>query len=224
MKRCEFCGTNLPVHANFCVICGRPFARGTLADHTFQQALATPAPNTSPLLSSLLYPIIMNAETSPRDTDVSVRNRWVEWGMTSNSPQFPERRTDKSGAVLPDLLVPRMLAMQGPASSKGQAPMVPGTTQGGGVSPVPGSTPPPTPNRPQDTGVSAPPQTTALAQQSRPKQPLYHFEPPVHHPIYLPQPTPSRPTPESEHHHPGLCMHSDHILLDCMAQPPLPRG
>src|SRR6266700_2700847 len=122
MKRCEFCGKDLPVHANFCFSCGRSLAE-------------------------------------------------------------------------------RTLSMQGLAQSGGQAPMVPGTPQVGGVPRVPGNTPSPAPNRPQGTGTSAPPQASTLAQQSRRKQPLYHFEPPVHHPIYLPQPTPPQPTPEPEHHH-----------------------
>src|SRR5215469_12871544 len=59
MKRCEFCGTDLPLDANFCSKCGRPLAERTpvVFDHTFPKASTTPAPNTPRLLSSLLYDI-----------------------------------------------------------------------------------------------------------------------------------------------------------------------
>ena len=62
MKRCKFCGTDLPVHANFCGNCGRPLAERTPVafDYTDPEASATPAPNTPPLFSSLLYAIIVN--------------------------------------------------------------------------------------------------------------------------------------------------------------------
>src|SRR2546422_845838 len=62
MKRCEFCGTDLPVQANFCGNCGRPLAERTQVafDYTHPEAAATPAPNTPPLFSSLLYAIIVN--------------------------------------------------------------------------------------------------------------------------------------------------------------------
>ncbi len=138
MQRCEFCGSNLPVNAQFCSNCGHP--------------------------------------------------------------QFSDHKTNENEAVLPDLLLPGMLAMQGQMPSSAQAPMIQGTPQVGGVPSVqgtpavPGNAPPSVPGLAHGAGSPAPAQAPGWEAQHRPESPPHHYQA-VHHQ------QPTQPLHELEHHH-----------------------
>ncbi len=148
MRRCEFCGSEFPDNARFCGTCGHllPDRTQAVIDYTGQLTTEISSPNTPPLLSGPSYPIIVNAETGQLDTDVTIRHRWVEGGMTPDNPQFPERQADENETVQDEnetvqeeILLPWMLPIEGQPPAAGQAPMVPGTPQVGGVPSVPGT-------------------------------------------------------------------------------------
>ena len=140
MQRCEFCGSNLPVNAQFCSNCGHP--------------------------------------------------------------QFSDHKNDENVAVLPDLLLPGMLAMQEQMPSSAQAPMIQGTPQVGGVPSVhgtpavPGNAPPSVPGLAHGAGSPAPAQAPGWEAQHRPDSPPHHYQA-VHHP----QPTSPLHELEHQHHH-----------------------
>ncbi len=153
MQRCQFCGSDLPLHAHFCSNCGHllPDRTQAVIYYTNQLATDSSSPNTPPLFSSPSYPIIVNAETGQLDTDVTIRHRWVEGGMTPDNPQFPERQADENETVQEEILLPWVLPIEGQLPYAGQAPMVSGTPQVSGVPTVPG-----TPAAPGNAPLSGP--------------------------------------------------------------------
>ena len=153
MQRCEFCGSDLPVNAQFCGNCGHPLSNGIMSatDITYPPATGDPAPQTPPLFSSPSYPNIQGTGMGWEGTDATFRTSWSTVDMESVNPQFSDHKTDENEAVLPDLLLPGMLAMQGQMPASAQAPMIQGTPQVGGVPfvhgtpAVPGNAPPSVP-------------------------------------------------------------------------------
>src|SRR6266581_1050812 len=179
MQNCEFCGSDLPVNAQFCGNCGHILADRTQTATIFTNPPASgiPAPNTPPLFSSPSYPTIQNTQTG-REDDATLQTRWSDADTVSMNPQFPERRTDENEVILPEMLLPGMLAMQGQMPPAGQAPMVQGTPQVGGVPSVqgtpslPGNAPPSGPSFAHGAGSSAPPHAPNWAPQAPPHQPV----------------------------------------------------
>ena len=137
MQRCEFCGSELPVNARFCGNCGHmlPDSGMTVTDITNPPATGIPDPQTPPLFSSPLYPNIQGSGMGWQDSDSTLRTRWSAADIESVNPQFTGRKTDENEAVLPDFLLPGMLAMQGQMPSPAQAPMVQAGGSSDGFSP-----------------------------------------------------------------------------------------
>ncbi len=235
MQRCEFCGSELPVNARFCGNCGYmlpdsgmtvtdityPSATGipdsqtdsgmTVTDITNPPATGIPDPQTPPLFSSPLYPNIQGSGIGWQDSDSTLRTNWSAADIESVNPPFTDRKTDENEAVLPDLLVPGMLAMRGQMPSPAQAPMVQGIPQVGGVPSVqgtpatPGNVPQSIPGPAHGAASSAPayapqePQSIPVHQQ--PVQHPWHQPPPQYsQPVHQPQPT-SPPHEQGPHHH-----------------------
>src|SRR6266566_1317609 len=230
MQHCESCGSDLPLNAHFCGNCGRLLADRTQAatGFTYPPAAGTPALNTPPLFSSPSYPNIASTARGWEDADATLQSSWSGAELTQSNPQFPERSTGESRAVLPDMLLPGMLAVQGQMPSAGQAPMVQGTPQVGGVPSVqgapatPGSAPPSVPGLAHGAGSSAlspaPTWEQHSPQHMQPHYPPVHHPqpqpPPYHPPVHHPHPTPPPHPPEHHlhhHHHTGpLHAHRPH--------------
>jgi hypothetical protein len=230
MQHCESCGSDLPLNAHFCGNCGRLLADRTQAatGFTYPPVAGTPAPNTPPLFSSPSYPNIAGTARGWEDADATLQSSWSGAELTQSNPQFPERSTGESRAVLPDMLLPGMLAVQGQIPSAGQAPMVQGTPQVGGVPSVqgapatPGSAPPSVPGLAHGAGSAAPSPAPTWEQHSpqhmQPHYPPVHHPqpqpPPYHPPVHHPHPTPPPHPPEHHlhhHHHTGpLHAHRPH--------------
>ena len=225
MQRCEFCGSELPVNARFCGNCGHmlPDSGMTVTDITNPPATGIPDPQTPPLFSSPLYPNIQGSGMGWQDSDSTLRTRWSAADIESVNPQFTGRKTDENEAVLPDFLLPGMLAMQGQMPSPAQAPMVQGTPQFGGVPSVqgtpaaPGNVPQSIPGPAHGAASSAP----SYAPQEAQSIPIHHqqvqhpgYQPPPHHyqPVHHPQPTSPPHDLEHKHHHTGplLRTHKPH--------------
>ncbi len=204
MQRCEFCGSDLPVNAQFCGNCGHPLPNGIMSatDITYPPATGDPAPQTPPLFSSPSYPNIQGTGMGWEGTDATFRTSWSTVDMESVNPQFSDHKTDENEAVLPDLLLPGMLAMQGQMPASAQAPMIQGTPQVGGVpfihgTPVvPGNAPPSVPGLAHGAGSPTSAQAPGWEAQHRPESPPHHYQA-VHHP----QPTPPPHELEHQHHH-----------------------
>src|SRR5947207_716687 len=141
MQRCEFCGSELPVNARFCGNCGRFLADRTEAvtEITYPSAPGIPDPQTPPLFSSPVYPNIQGSGMGWQDSDTTFRTRWSAADIESANPQFKDRKSDENEAVLPDFLLPGMLALPGQMPSPAQTPMVQGMPQVGGVPSVQGT-------------------------------------------------------------------------------------
>src|SRR6266849_9652982 len=141
MKHCEYCGSESPVDAQFCGNCGRMLADSyaTVTDITNPPATGIPEPQTPPLFSSPHNPNIQGSGMGWQDTDSTLRTRWSVEDMERANQQFTDRKTDENEAILPDLLLPGMLAIQGQMPSPAQAPMVQGSPQFGGVPSVQGT-------------------------------------------------------------------------------------
>src|SRR6266581_1008565 len=225
MQRCEFCGSELPVNARFCGNCGHmlPDSGMTVTDITYPSATGIADPQTPPLFSSPLYPNLQGSGIGWQDTDSTLRTRWSAADIESVIPPFTDRKTDENEAVLPDLLVPGMLAMQGQMPSPAQTPMVQGIPHVGGVPSVQGT--PATPgNVPQSIpgpahGAASPaPSYAPQEPQSIPvhQQPVQHpwQQPPPQYsqPVHQPQPgSPPHEQPHQHRHHTGpLHQHSQH--------------
>src|SRR6266480_7607717 len=240
MQRCEFCGSELPVNARFCGNCGYmlpdsgmtvtdityPSATGipdsqtdsgmTVTDITNPPATGIPDPQTPPLFSSPSYPNIQGSGIGWQDADSTLRTNWSAADIESVNAQFTGRKTDENEAVLPDVLVPGILAMQGQMPSPAQAPMVQGIPHVGGVPSVqgtpaaPGNVPQSIPGPAHGAASSAPsyaaqePQSIPVHQQ--PVQHPWHQSPPQYsQPVHQPQPTspPHEPGPHHHRHHTG---------------------
>src|SRR6266480_154965 len=216
MQRCEFCGSELPVNARFCGNCGHmlPDSGMTVTDITYPSATGIADPQTPPLFSSPLYPNLQGSGIGWQDTDSTLRTNWSAAGIESVNPPFTDRKTDEHEAVLPDVLLPGMLAMQGQMPSPAQAPMVQGIPQVGGVPSVQGT--PATPgNVPQSIpgpahgAASSAPAYAPQEPQSIPvhQQPVQHpwQQPPPHYaqPVHQLQPTPPPHEQGPHHHHTG---------------------
>ena len=137
-------------------------------------------------------------------TDSTLRTSWSVEDIERVNPQFTHRITDENDAVLPDLLLPGMLAMQGQMPSPAQAPMVQGTPQFGGVPSVqgtpatPGNVPQSIPGPAHGAASSAP----SYAPQEAQPNPIHYqqvqhpgYQPPPHHyqPVHQPQTIPHLP-------------------------------
>ena len=216
MQRCQFCGSELPVNARFCGNCGNmlPDSGMTVTDITNPPATGIPDPQTPPLFSSPLYPNIQGSGMGWQDSDSTLRTRWSVADIESVNPQFTGRKSDDNEAVLPDFLLPAMLAMQGQMPSPAQTPMVQGTPQIGGVPSVqgtpaaPGNVPQSIPGPAHGAASSAP----SNAPQEAQSIPIHHqqvqhpaYQPPPHHyqPVHHPQPTSPPHGLEHKHHHTG---------------------
>ena len=212
MKHCEFCNMELPDNAQFCGNCGRKITDGyvTVTDFESPLEMGIPERQTPPLFSSPQYPNVQDLRTGWQDADSSFQTRWDVEGMDQVGSQFIHRITDENDAVLPDLLLPGMLAMQNQMPSPAQAPMVHGTPQFGAVSSVqgspvtPGNVPQSIPGPAHGAASSAPYNAPQEAQSI----PIYHqqlqnpaYQPPAHfyQPVHVSKPTP--PSQELEHHH-----------------------
>src|SRR5947207_12720290 len=141
MHRCEFCGSELPVNARFGGACGHMLLDSgmTVTDITNPPATGIPDPQTPPLFSNPSYPNIQGTGMQWQDSNSTLRTSWSTADMERVNPQFKDRKSDENEAVLPDLLLPGMLAMQGQMPSPTLAPMVQGTPQVGGVPSVQGT-------------------------------------------------------------------------------------
>ena len=213
MIRCEFCSSELPVNAQFCGNCGYKIDDRYKTVTDFDNPLGTPISErqTPPLFSSPLHPDIQGSGLGWQDTNSTFQSSRSDEDIWPINPQFAHRITDENDALLPDLLLPGMLAMQGQLQSPPQAPMVQGTPQFGAVPYVqgtpatPGNVPQSIPG-PAHEAASAPsyaPQEaqTLPAQNQHVQYPAY--QPPQHHyqPVRLLQPTPSPNELAHEHHH-----------------------
>ena len=211
MQRCETCGSDLPVNAYFCGNCGRFLAdrTKTVTEITNPPVTGIPEPNTPPLFSSPSYPNLQNTGMGWQDLDFTLQTRWSAADRERVNPQFTDK-TDENDALLPDVLLPGMLAMQGQMPSPAQAPMVQGTPQIGAVPSVqgapvaPGNVPQSIPG-PVHGAASPAPSYAPQEPQSIPvhQQPVQHpaYQPPQHfyQPVHHPQPT--SPLHEQEPHH-----------------------
>ena len=212
MKHCEFCNMELPVNAQYCGNCGRKIVDryGTVTDYENPLEMGIPERQTPPLFSSPQYPNVQDLRTGWQDTNSSFQTRWDVEGMDQIGPQFIHRITDENDAVLPDLLLPGMLAMQNQMPSPAQAPMVQGTPQFGAVPSVqgspmaPGNVPQSIPGPAHGAASSVP----SYAPQEAQSIPIHHqqlqnpaYQPPAHfyQPVHMSKPTP--PPQELEHHH-----------------------
>jgi IPT/TIG domain len=222
MRHCEFCNMELPVNAQYCGNCGHRLddRYATVTDYGNPVATSDPTPQTPPLFSSPQHPDLQDFRTGWQDTDSSFQTRWDVEGMEQIDLQFTHRITDENDAVLPDLLLPGMLAMQSQVPSPAQVPMVQGTPQFGGVPSVQGS--PVTPGNipqsipgPANGAASVPPYAPQEAQsipiqhqqlQYASSQPPAHFYQPVH----LPKSTPPPHELEPHDHSGSLHEHRTH--------------
>ncbi|MGZ3643950.1 MAG: BACON domain-containing protein, partial [Ktedonobacteraceae bacterium] len=212
MKHCEFCNMELPVNAQYCGNCGRKIVDryGTVTDYENLLEMGIPGRQTPPLFSNPQYPNVQDSRTGWQNADSSFQTRWDVEGMDQVDPQFIHRITDENDAVLPDLLLPGMLAMQNQMPSPAQAPMVHGTPQFGAVPSVqgspmaPGNVPPSIPGLPHGAASSVP----SNAPQEAQSIPIHHqqlqnpaYQPPAHfyQPVHVSKSTP--PPQELEHHH-----------------------
>ena len=147
-----------------------------------------------------------------QDTDSTLRTSWSVEDMERVNPQFTDRITDENDAVIPDVLLPGMLAMQGQMPSPAQAPMVQGTPQFGGVPSVqgtpaaPGNVPQSIPGPAHGAASSAPsyaPQEAQSISRTLSTSTTPHYQP--HHtitqPVHQPQSTPPPNELEHKHHH-----------------------
>src|SRR5437016_100696 len=114
MTLCEFCGSELPVNAQFCGNCGHKIVDkyATWTDYAIPPETGIPEPQTPPLFSSPMNPNIQGSGMGWQETDSTLRTRWSVEDTERVNPQFKDRKTDENEAVLPDLLLPGMLAMQ----------------------------------------------------------------------------------------------------------------
>ena len=131
MKSCEYCGSELPVTHNFVVIAGTCLLTdyATVTDITSPLSTGITGPQTPPLFSNPLYPNIQSSGMEWQGPDSTLQTRWSVEDTERVNPQFTDRKTDENEAVLPDLLLPGMLAIQSQMPSPAQAPMVQGTPQ-----------------------------------------------------------------------------------------------
>ncbi|HWZ18679.1 MAG TPA: hypothetical protein VNW73_07775, partial [Ktedonobacteraceae bacterium] len=215
MKRCEFCGSESPDIAQFCGNCGHMLADSyaTVTDITNPEATGIVEPQTPPLFSNPLNPNIQGSGMVWQDTDSTQRTSWSVEGIDRLNPQFTHRITDENDVVLPDVLLPGMLAMQNQMPSPAQAPMVQGTPQFGGVPSIQG-TPAAPGNAPQSIpgpavhGAASP--APSYAPQEAQPNPIHYqqaqqpaYQPPPHHyqPVHQPQTTTLPNELEHKHHH-----------------------
>ena len=121
MRRCEFCGSELPVHARFCGNCGSmlPESGKIVIGIATPPEKDIPDPQTPPPphFSSPSYPNL-------RDTDPTLLSSWSRVASGSANPQFQDRQSDENKALLPDFLLPGMMAMQGQMPSSATAPAI----------------------------------------------------------------------------------------------------
>jgi hypothetical protein len=223
MKSCEYCGSELPVNAQFCGNCGHmlPDSYATVTDFDNPLETATPVRQTPPLFSNPLNPNIRDSGMEWQGPDSTLQTIWPVEDIERVNPQFTDRKTDENEAVLPDLLMPGMLAIQRQMPSPAQAPMVQGTPQVGGVPSVqgtpavPGNVPQSIPGPHQGAASSAPSNAPQEAQFiPAHHQPVQHprYQPSPHHyqPVHHPQPAPP-PHDLGHHHHTGsLHEHKTH--------------
>ena len=178
MKRCEFCGSESPHNAQFCGNCGHILADSyaTVTDITNPEATGIYEPQTPPLFSSPTNPTIQGSGMGWQGTDTTLRTSWSVEDIERVNPQFTHRITDENDAVLPDLLLPGMLAMQNQMPSPAQAPMVQGTPQFGGVPTVQG-----TPSAPGNVPQSIPGHAHGAASPAPSYAPQEAQSNPIHH-------------------------------------------
>jgi IPT/TIG domain/HYDIN/CFA65/VesB-like, Ig-like domain/Viral BACON domain len=138
---CEFCRSELPINAHYCGICGHKMEDryATVTDFDNPLETAIPAPQSPPLFNSPLNPNIQGSGMDWQDTNSTFQISWPVEDIGRVNPQFTHRITDENDDVLPDLLLPGMLAMQGQLQSPAQAPIVQGSPQFGGVPSVQGT-------------------------------------------------------------------------------------
>ena len=213
MKRCEFCDTKSPDNAQFCGNCGHILADNyaTVTDITNPEGTVSTEPQTPPLFSSPMHPNLQDSGMGWQDTDFTFLNRRSFENMESGNPQFIHSKTDENEPVLPEALLPGILAMQGKMPSAAQTPMVQGSPQVGGVPSVqgtpaaPGNVPQSIAGQAHGAASSAP----SYAPQEAQYIPIHHQQEqyqPVHHQRPV---TPSRE--QGAHHHPRpLHNHSPH--------------
>lgn len=178
MQRCQFCGSDLPLNAYFCGNCGRLLPDGFISatDITYPPEAGIPAPQIPPLFSSPSYPNTQGTGMRWEDTNTTLQTGWSTVDMESVNPKFTDHKTDENEDILPDLLLPGMLAMQRQMSSPAQAPIVQGSPQVGGVPSVqgtpaaPGNAPLSLPGLVHGAGSSAP----SYAPQVPQSFPLHH--------------------------------------------------
>ncbi|HYX48204.1 MAG TPA: zinc ribbon domain-containing protein, partial [Ktedonobacteraceae bacterium] len=137
MKHCELCNTLLPVDAQYCGNCGNKLndRYATKTDFDILLADNISLPQTPPLSSSPQYPDMQGFRIGWQDSDPSFQTRWDVENMQYVNPQFMQRISDEDedDAVVPNLLLPGVLAIHDQMPSPAQAPMVQGTPQFGGV-------------------------------------------------------------------------------------------
>jgi len=214
MKHCEFCGSESPDNAQYCGNCGRKIddRYATVTDFDNPLEMGIPERQTPPIFSSPVTPNIQGSGMGWQDTDSTLRTSRSVEDMEHVNPQFIHRNTDENDAVLPDLLLPGMLAMQGQMPSPAQAPMVQGTPQFGGVPSVqgtpaaPGNVPQSIPGPAHGAASSAPYNAPQEAQpnpihQQQVQHPGYQPHPHHYPPVHQPQPTPPPNELEHKHHH-----------------------
>jgi hypothetical protein len=212
MKSCEYCGSELPVNAQFCGNCGHMLADSyaTVTDVDNALGTAIPARQTPPLFSNPLNPSIQVSGMEWQGLDSTLQTRWSVENIERVNPQFTDHETDENEAVLPDLLLPGMLAIQGKMPSPAQTPMVQGTPQVGGVPSVQGtpavpgnvaqSIPGPVHGAASSAPSYAPQEAQFIPAHLQPvQQPEYQPSPYHYQPVHHPQPAP--PPHELEHQH-----------------------
>jgi hypothetical protein len=206
MMRCEFCGLELPANAQFCGNCGHKVVDkyATWTDYAIPPETSIPERQTPPLFSSPMNPNLGDSGMGLQDTDSTYRTIWSYDDTEQVNPQFAHRITDENDDVIPEALLPGMLAMQGQLPSPSQAPMVQGTPQIGAVPSVqgtpaaPGNVPQSIPGPVHGAASSAP----SYAPQEA--QPIPEHYQQVQQPAYQSSTyhnQPASPPHEQEHHH-----------------------
>ncbi|HXX77064.1 MAG TPA: hypothetical protein VEI53_01115, partial [Ktedonobacteraceae bacterium] len=229
MIRCEYCRMELPEKALYCSNCGHKFGDkyATVTDISNPIEFGSTTQQNFPPFSSQPNTDTQASEITRQDIYATHQ---MYWSFDESEPGNPQgaRQTDEHDYVIPDLLLPGMLAVQSQTPSTPQPPMVQGTPQFGGVpsvqgtpasagnvaQPVPGSAHAPASSVPSAAPYEAQVNPIYHRQMQQPDyQPILHHQQPVHHqsPVGHQQPVPSDGELGHRHHHSGsLHKHKKH--------------
>ena len=225
MMSCEYCHLELPGNAQYCGNCGHRLDDKyiTVTDTSNPIAFDQTARLTPPPLSSQPGLNIQGSGMEWPGDDSELRTRWDIENAEYDNSQLITRNTAENEALLHNLLLPGMLAMQSQIPSPSQPPMVQGTPQFGsvpsvqGTPAVAGNVPQSIPGPAQGIASSAPPSAPQEAQSI----PMQHqhmqyasYQIPTSHyqPVHPSKPGSSTDTlkHKDQHHNGSLHAHKSH--------------